>query len=105
VPADRLDEAVADVDRISLQLNALTADAPDDRTRQALAGLLMSLGAVRSALEEIRGTPDQASRRAALNPARARVAEFERSLGSFRAAVWPDSTQDAYPGRRVGPAV
>jgi post-segregation antitoxin (ccd killing protein) len=95
VADDRLDESLTEVDQIGQQLNALTVDAPDDRTQQALAGLLMTLGAVRSALEEVRRAPDQGSRQAAVEPARARVAEFERSLGSFRAAVWPDSTPAA----------
>jgi hypothetical protein len=95
---DRLDESIAEVDRIGQQLNALTVDAPDGPTQQALAGLLMSLGAVRSALEGIRGAPDQTARQAAFEPARARVAEFERSLGSFREAVWPQSSPGDQPG-------
>jgi hypothetical protein len=90
-----LDDSMAQVDGISQQLNALTVDAPDDATRQALAGLLMSIGAVRTALEGIRRAPDRATRDAAMEPARARVAEFDRSLGSFRSAVWPQSTPDA----------
>jgi hypothetical protein len=89
---DRLEQSLAEVDRIGQQLNALTVDAPDDPSQQAVAGLLMALGAVRSALEETRRAPDPAARQSALEPARARVAEFERSLGSFRAAVWPQST-------------
>jgi hypothetical protein len=94
VADDRIDASMAEVDRISEQLNALTVDAPDDATRQALAGLLMSIGAVRTALEGIRRAPDQSTRDAAMEPARARVAEFERSLGSFRSAVWPQSSPD-----------
>jgi hypothetical protein len=95
VADDRLDESLTDVDRVGQQLNALTVDAPDDRSQQALAGLLMSLGAVRSALEEVRRAAEPIARQSALEPAQARVAEFERSLGSFRAAVWPQSTPDA----------
>lgn len=95
VTDDRLDESLTEVDQIGQQLNALTVDAPDDQTGQALAGLLMSLAAVRSALEEVRRAADPAARRSAVEPAQARVAEFERSLGSFRAAVWPDSTPAA----------
>lgn len=95
---DRLEEAMNEVDRIAQQLNALTVDAPDDATRQALAGLLMSVGAVRSALDEIRRASGQPTRDAAMEPARARVGEFERSLGSFRAAVWPQSTPEGQAG-------
>jgi hypothetical protein len=97
VPDDRLDESLGEVDRIGQQLNALTVDAPDEQTQQALAGLLMSLGAMRSALEEIRRAPDETSRHSAMAPAQARAEEFERSLGSFRAAVWPQSTPGASP--------
>jgi len=86
VADDRLDESLAEVDRIGQQLNALTVDAPDDGSQQALAGLMMSLGAVRSVLEEVRRAADPAARQSAVDPAQARVAEFERSLGSFRAA-------------------
>jgi hypothetical protein len=92
---DRLDESLTEVDRIGQQLNALTLDAPDDRSQQALAGLLMSLAAVRSALEEVRRATDPTARQSAVDPAQARVAEFERSLGSFRQAVWPQSTPSA----------
>jgi hypothetical protein len=93
----RLDESLAEVDRIGRQLNALTVDAPDDGSQQALAGLLMSLAAVRSSLEEVRRAADPAARQSAVEPAQARVAELERSLGSFRAAVWPQSTPEASP--------
>jgi hypothetical protein len=95
IPDDRLDESLTKIDRIGQQLNALTVDAPDEGSQRALAGLLMSLGAVRSALEEIRRAPDQSTRQAAIEPARGRATEFERSLGAFRAALWPQSTPDA----------
>ena len=90
VSADRIDDALADVDAISQRLNALTVEAPDDSMRQALGDLIMTLGTLRSSLQQLREA-DPTNRQAASGLARSRLEDFQTSMRSFRAAVWPQT--------------
>jgi hypothetical protein len=94
MPEDRIDAALAELDGISQQLNALTLDATDDRARQALGGLLMTMGTLRSPLEQVKQAGDPLSRQQAIELATARLADFDASLRAFRSAVWPQATPD-----------
>jgi hypothetical protein len=87
---DRIDQALIDLDGISEKLNALTLDVPDDRSRQALSELLMTLGALRSSLQHLRLVDPEAGQAASAN-ARGRLADLETSLLSFRSTVWPQT--------------
>jgi hypothetical protein len=85
-------QILADLDQVSEKLNSLTVDAPDDQMRQALGELLMTLGTLRSALEQVKQGGDPATVQAASTLARGRLSDFETALPSFRAAVWPQSS-------------
>jgi hypothetical protein len=90
VAGDRIDQALRDLDGVSEKLNALTVDAPDDRSAQALSQLLTTLGTLRSSLQQVRQA-DPVTLQAASATARGRLADFEASLLSFRSAVWPQT--------------
>jgi outer membrane biosynthesis protein TonB len=90
VAGDRIDQALEDLDGVSEKLNALTVDAPDDRSAQALSQLLMTLGTLRSSLQQVRQA-DPVTLQAASATARGRLADFEASLQSFRSSVWPQT--------------
>lgn len=90
VAGDRIDQALGDLDEVSEHLNALTVDAPDDRSAQALSQLLMTAGTLRSGLQQVRRA-DPVTLQAASATARGRLADFEASLRSFRSTVWPQT--------------
>jgi hypothetical protein len=90
VSGDRIDQVMGDLDGVSEKLNALTVDAPDDRSAQAVSQLLMALGTLRSSLQQVRQA-DPVTLQAAAATARGRLADFEASLHSFRSIVWPET--------------
>jgi hypothetical protein len=92
VSGEAIGQILTDLDQVSQKLNSLTVDAPDDHMRQALGELLMTLGTLRSALEQLKQGGDPATVQAASTLARGRLTDFETALRSFRTVVWPQSS-------------
>jgi hypothetical protein len=91
----QVDEALTEFDGISQQLNALSLDAPDDRARQALSELLMTMGTLRPTLEQVKLAADPIARQQETGLARGRLADFDAALRAFRSTVWPETTPPA----------
>jgi hypothetical protein len=91
----QIDDALAEFDGISQQLNALSLDAPDDRARQALGQLLMTMGTLRPTLEQVKLAADPLARQQESGLARGRLMDFDAALRAFRSTVWPETTPGA----------
>ena len=91
----QIDDALAEFDGISQQLNALSLDAPDDGARQAISALLMTMGTLRPTLEQVKLAADPIARQQETGLARGRLMDFDAALRAFRSTVWPETAPPA----------